>query len=82
MSDIAKPDQIDAVSKGRDALSTYADAADLIQIGAYVPGSDPRVDLAREVAPRMEALIRQKPEEPVSRASALAALRVAVGGRP
>jgi flagellum-specific ATP synthase len=82
MSDIAKPDQIDAVSKGRDALSTYADAADLIQIGAYVPGSDPRVDSAREVAPRMEALIRQKPEEPVSRASALAALRVAVGGRP
>ncbi len=82
MSDIAKPDQIDAASKGRDALATYAEASDLIQIGAYVPGSDPRVDVAREIAPRIEALIRQKPEDAVPRASSLTTLRTAVGGRP
>jgi flagellum-specific ATP synthase len=81
ISDIAKPDQIEAAAKGRDALATYAEAADLIQIGAYVPGSDPRIDSAREVAPRVEALIRQKPEEPVARAAALTALRAAIGAR-
>jgi flagellum-specific ATP synthase len=80
--DIATPDQVDAVARVRDALATYADASDLIQIGAYASGSDPRVDSAREAIPRIEALIRQKPEEAVSRASALAMLRGVVGGRP
>lgn len=79
ISEIAKADQIEAASKARDALSTYAEAADLIQIGAYTPGSDPRIDLAREIAPRVEALVRQKPDEAVARAAALAALRSAVG---
>jgi flagellum-specific ATP synthase len=81
ISDIAKPDQIDAANKGRDALATYAEAADLIQIGAYVSGSDPRIDLARQVAPRIEDLIRQKPEEPIARAASLAALKTAIGAR-
>jgi FliI/YscN family ATPase len=80
--DIAKPEQVEAASRVRDALSTYAEAADLIQIGAYVPGSDPRVDGARETVPRVEALIRQKLEQAIPRASSLADLRAVVGGKP
>jgi flagellum-specific ATP synthase len=80
--DIAKPDQIEAAAWVRDALATHAEAADLIQIGAYVAGSDPRVDVARAAMPRIEALIRQKPEEAVTRASALALLRNTVGSKP
>ncbi len=79
--DIATPDHVDAAARVRDSLSTFAEAADLIQIGAYVSGSDPRVDAAREAMPRIEALIRQKPEEAVSRASALSSLRGAIGGK-
>jgi flagellum-specific ATP synthase len=79
--DISTADHVESAARVRDALATYAEAADLIQIGAYVPGSDPRVDAAREAMPRIEALIRQKPEEAVSRASALLALRGALGGR-
>jgi flagellum-specific ATP synthase len=79
--DIAKPADVDAAARARDALATYAEAADLIQIGAYAPGSDPRIDAARESVPRIEALIRQKSDEPVSRASSLIMLREAVGGR-
>ncbi len=67
--------------QARDALSTYAEAADLIQIGAYVAGSDPRVDAARIAVPRIETLIRQKLEESVPRATSLAMLRAAVGGK-
>jgi FliI/YscN family ATPase len=81
ITEIAKPDQVDAAAKARDALATYAEAADLIQIGAYAAGSDPRIDAAREVAPRVEAIIRQKPDEPVARAAALAALRTAIGAK-
>ncbi len=45
MGDVATPGHIEAASRARDALATYAEAADLIQIGAYVAGSDPRVRL-------------------------------------
>jgi flagellum-specific ATP synthase len=81
-NDIAKPDHIEAAARARDALATYAEAADLIQIGAYVAGSDPRIDAARETAPRIEALVRQKADDPMSRASSLTALRAALDGAP
>jgi len=79
--DIAAPGQVDLILRARDAMSTYADAADLIQIGAYAAGSDPRIDASRVVAPKVEALIRQKADDPSSRAAAIEALRTAVGGR-
>ena len=81
-NDIAAPGQVDLMLRAKDALSTYADAADLIQIGAYVAGSDPRIDASRAVVPRLEALIRQKADDGVARPAAIAALRSAVEGRP
>ena len=80
-ADIAEPEHLRAATQARDALGTYAEAADLIQIGAYAAGSDPRVDAARAVVPRIEALIRQEPEHAVSRVAALATLREAIGGK-
>jgi len=80
-ADIADQGHLRAATQARDALGTYAEAADLIQIGAYVPGSDPRVDAARGIVPRIEALIRQEPEHAVSRVAALAMLREAIGGK-
>jgi flagellum-specific ATP synthase len=80
-SDISSPAHVDAAAKARDALATYAEAADLIQIGAYVAGSDPRVDASRLVVPRIEALIRQKLPDSVPAAAALSALVAAVGGK-
>ncbi len=68
------------MTRARDALATYADAADLIQIGAYVSGSDARVDASRVVVPRIEAMMRQRLDDVVSRDAALAALGAAVGG--
>ena len=79
--DIAAPGQVDLILRARDALSTYAEAADLIQIGAYAPGSDPRIDSSRMVVPKLEALIRQKADEPTTRGAALDVLRLAVGGK-
>ncbi|HEY4014511.1 MAG TPA: FliI/YscN family ATPase [Polyangiaceae bacterium] len=79
--DIAPPEHVDAAARVRDSLATYAEAADLIQIGAYTPGTDPRIDAAREAAPRIEALIRQKPEEAIPRASSIVTMRAAIGAR-
>lgn len=46
MPDVSDQNQISAASAIRDLLATYRDAEDLINIGAYVSGSNPRVDLA------------------------------------
>ncbi|MCC6216236.1 MAG: FliI/YscN family ATPase [Polyangiaceae bacterium] len=48
-----------AASELRGLLAAYAEALDLIQVGAYVAGSDPRVDAARALMPQLEALLRQ-----------------------
>ncbi len=81
IQDIATPEHVQATAQAREALSTYAEAADLIQIGAYVAGSDARVDTARSMVPRVEAVIRQKLDESVERKLAIAMLRTAVGGK-
>jgi FliI/YscN family ATPase len=73
--DLCAPRHLDDAAKVRGLLAAYEDAADLIQIGAYVAGSDPRVDRARAALPRIEALVRQRLDEGVRRADALEALR-------
>lgn len=63
-SEIAHPDHLKAANRIRDLLSAHREALDLIQVGAYVPGSDPRVDEAIRLAPSFEALLRQRVDEP------------------
>ncbi|MGA2324782.1 MAG: FliI/YscN family ATPase [Bryobacteraceae bacterium] len=43
---VASPEQRDAARRLREALSTYQQSEDLIQLGAYVSGSNPRLDSA------------------------------------
>ncbi len=44
-------------------IAAYAQAEDLITIGAYVSGSDPVCDLAIALKPELDAFLRQPPEE-------------------
>jgi flagellar biosynthesis/type III secretory pathway ATPase len=53
------PNQARAASIAREILATHRAALDLIQVGAYVPGSDPKVDAACRVLPELEAFLRQ-----------------------
>jgi flagellum-specific ATP synthase len=46
MPDVVTDAHFAAASKVRDLMATYREAEDLINIGAYVAGSNPRVDLA------------------------------------
>ncbi|HEU0197219.1 MAG TPA: FliI/YscN family ATPase [Nevskiaceae bacterium] len=43
----------------RALIATYQRNRDLITIGAYKPGSDPRIDAAIEAWPRIETFLRQ-----------------------
>ncbi len=51
--------QRDLANHTRRLLGAYRDAQDLIQVGAYVSGSDPAVDEALSAVPRIEAFLRQ-----------------------
>lgn len=59
MPDVTDPQHLAAARAVRDALAAYREAEDLLSIGAYAPGSNPRVDAALNVLPEIEDLIRQ-----------------------
>lgn len=59
MPDVVPPSHLTAASTLRDVLATYRDAEDLVNIGAYVPGSNPRVDHALARIDQVRAFLRQ-----------------------
>ncbi len=63
MPELTDPAHRAAASNLRDALAALEEAKDLINIGAYVPGSNPRVDRALELRDRINAFLRQPVEE-------------------
>lgn len=64
--------------RAREVLATYQDTLDLIQVGAYVRGSDPRVDEACAAMPKLEAFLRQPVSEATRPEEAWARLAVAL----
>jgi flagellum-specific ATP synthase len=54
----------------RQLLAAFAEARDLIEIGAYVTGSNPVVDRAVRLRPQIDALLRQHVEDPTPAADA------------
>ncbi len=58
-SALAVPEQKQLCAKMRDLMATYADAEDLIQIGAYTKGASPTIDQAIQFQPVIQAFLRQ-----------------------
>jgi len=58
----------------RQALSLYHRAEDLIQLGAYVSGSNPQLDAAIRERPQILEFLRQEPNAACPREQALAEL--------
>ncbi|AKR56845.1 flagellum-specific ATP synthase [Youhaiella tibetensis] len=54
------------LSKARELMSVYADMEELIRLGAYRKGSDPKVDRAIAINPALEAFLSQLREERTS----------------
>jgi flagellum-specific ATP synthase len=74
MPDVVDPLHFNAASAIRDILATYRDAEDLINIGAYVAGSNPRVDLALARIEPIRTFLRQGIYEQSTLADAQAAV--------
>jgi len=63
MRDIVSPEQLEAAGKMRSTLATYKSVEDLISIGAYVKGSNPKVDHALQRLDAVQGFLRQTREE-------------------
>src|SRR5581483_515544 len=59
-SQIASPKQQEAGRRLRQALSAYREAEDLIQLGAYVAGTNPSLDASIQLRPELLEFLRQE----------------------
>ncbi|MEO5925878.1 MAG: FliI/YscN family ATPase [Bryobacteraceae bacterium] len=66
---IAPPDQRAAAAKVREALATFRQSEDLINLGAYAAGSNPGLDSAIQLRPRLLDFLKQPPDlsEPIEK---------------
>ena len=66
MSAIASPEHKQAAGKLRTILSLYRENKDLIDVGMYQPGSNPRLDVAIEMVPKVNAFLQQRTSDSVT----------------
>ena len=75
MVDVASKEHYDLSMKFKDILATYNEAKDLINIGAYAKGSNPKWDIAIEKIDRINVYLKQGIMETVSMAESLSTLK-------
>lgn len=63
MTDIVPQEVVDLASTARDILATYREAEDLITIGAYKAGQNPRVDFAISRIEKLNLFLKQRSQE-------------------
>lgn len=63
MNDIVSPEHREAAAKFRQVLATYWEFRDLINIGAYQHGSNPKIDYAIQKIDAMNEFLRQGVDE-------------------
>ena len=75
MHQISTREQLDLATRFKQVYSTYQQNRDLITVGAYRRGSDPRLDTAVEQWPKIMEFLRQDMYEPVGIERSVADLR-------
>ena len=81
MPALVPPEHLRLAGAMRASLAEYEGARDLIEVGAYAPGSSRAIDAAIAERPAIDAYLRQTPEETGTIETAFAALAATgVGG--
>ncbi len=71
---IAGPDHTAAAAGVRNALAAANEVRDLVEVGAYVPGTNPRADLGLAAAPALIDFFRQPADQLVAADESVASL--------
>ena len=82
MHEIVPPEHQELARRFRQQLATYEQNRDLIAIGAYQRGSDPRIDGAIAAWPKLERFLQQDMRTRVDYAESLRALQSAMNDGP
>ena len=75
MRSVTTPDHQRLAQKLRENLAIYREAEDLINIGAYKPGSNPKIDKSVKVIDGINDYLRQKVDEPCDFQNSLRSLQ-------
>jgi flagellum-specific ATP synthase len=71
---VCSEEEMDLISDARDSLSVYRQNEDLINVGAYVKNSNPKIDRAIEKFDLLENFLRQKYDQLATREDAFSKL--------
>jgi len=82
MHEIVPAEHTELARRFRQQLATYEQNRDLIAIGAYQRGSDPRVDAAIALWPKLERFLQQDMRTRVDFATSLAGLQSVIPDAP
>jgi len=63
MTQVAEPEHKEAAAKLRETLAQYEKQRDLITLGAYQYGTDPKTDYAMDKIEAIESFLKQKTDE-------------------
>ena len=74
MSSIVTPEHKEAAGKMRTIMSMYRENKDLIDVGMYQPGSNPKLDIAIEMMPQINAFLQQRTSDSVTMESTIQTL--------
>lgn len=81
-STLSSPDDLAAATKARRLMAVWEESRDLIEVGAYRPGTSPELDEAIALRAPLEAALRQGKDEVVALHEAWAGLHQALGDTP
>jgi flagellum-specific ATP synthase len=80
MTDVASREHLDLARRAREVLATYRESAELVEVGAYTPGANPRLDRALRCVPELNEFLRQAPQERFPLEETLRRLRALLDG--
>ncbi len=76
---VVQPGQMEMARDLREMLASYRDIEDMVNIGAYKPGTNPKADRALDRNDPINAFLRQRKDEGSSWDETLRGLQIALG---
>jgi flagellum-specific ATP synthase len=77
---VVSPEHVQQARRVRQVYSTYQRNRDLISIGAYTRGNDPRIDLAINAEPAINAFLQQGMQQTIDYSDSISAMQNLANG--
>lgn len=79
--DLATPEEIELIQRTVKLMSVHRASKDLVEVGAYRPGTNPELDTALRLMPALEEFLGQKTNASVQRSEAMRQLQALLAQR-